>query len=550
MTAQEVTRLRKAGDLVGARRLAMQLLAETPEDLWVRRSMSWVVYDELKAVVERAKVARGPQRELIAMAARCVDEYLALGLPRPDLSCGRIADRLVALPGGGALLCQMVLASGFESFPLEDLRPQQGADGKTYDAVVERVARELGKAAVASGEQAVLAAALAFIERVLADAAPQQPEWLHYRKALLLAALGRRDEARAALLPFLRRKREEYWAWSALGVVEEERPDGALAALAMAHLQCRRPDFIINVEQDLARHAAAVGLHRLARWAADRAIRTRQERRWRVPESLEQFTRASWYTEGTLSDAEAATALRDLAPKAEELLFLDARDLPASYVESYATPSGAVRHSIALRDGDVDHVISLPEPSVQDEDLCEPGRPLWASALTDEDLVTVRSIRARADGAPFDVVPCVVGVVDHVNGAKGVTSVYLPGDEVALLRHDRFIGADDLRAGQGLRLWATSYERDGVRRWTVHRYEDAQVEPSPSIRTWTGSVKPHPSGFGFLDDVFVPPHVCKACPEGTVVTLLAVRTMNEKKHRMGWKAVARVDAVATPRHDL
>ncbi len=47
------------------------------------------------------------------------------------------------------------------------------------------------------------------------------------------------------------------------------------------------------------------------------------------------------------------------------------------------------------------------------------------------------------------------------------------------------------------------------------------------------------------DDVFVPAHLCSTCPEGTLVTLLAVRTMNAKKRRMGWKAVARVNEGAT-----
>jgi hypothetical protein len=48
---QEITAMRKSGQLTEAAALAHQALIEFPQDLWLRRAAAWVFYDELKRAI-------------------------------------------------------------------------------------------------------------------------------------------------------------------------------------------------------------------------------------------------------------------------------------------------------------------------------------------------------------------------------------------------------------------------------------------------------------------------------------------------------------------
>ena len=67
-------------------------------------------------------------------------------------------------------------------------------------------------------------------------------------------------EAQALLLPFVRKKRGDFWAWHVLGKMEEGTdPERALALYAKACLTCGDPKFGVNVFEDLSRVASENG---------------------------------------------------------------------------------------------------------------------------------------------------------------------------------------------------------------------------------------------------------------------------------------------------
>jgi hypothetical protein len=58
---------------------------------------------------------------------------------------------------------------------------------------------------------------------------------------------------------------------------------------------------------------------------------------------------------------------------------------------------------------------------------------------------------------------------------------------------------------------------------------------------WTtrvsGKISVHPKGFGFVNAVFVPPHLARAYEGEQEVTLVAVRKLNKKTNKLGWTAI-------------
>ena len=545
--------LRKVDDTEGARELLRHVLPATSRDDDARRTMAWVLYDDVKSAINRAKrtaeheareveKVRMVERDAASRIQRCLTEFLALDIPPPDAAYAQIVARLTfwSCESASAPFVRLVRACGIGGFPQEYFEPEE-RDGKHFDALVERVGRKLGKIAHSGNDVDLKEVALDFLEDVIDETTLLQPEWLTYRKALLLNDLGRREEARATLLPFLRQKQGEYWAWEALANIEAEDPEAAVAALCMARLKCPRPDFLVNVDEALAVHAAAIGDYSLARWAVDQACNTRQSKGWRVGASLQALHSSSWYADSPpLADDPVRTLERRAAPSSQ-LLYQHGPWYPASYLESFVTKRGSTRHALSVRMA-TEHVVLIAQDAVlAGLAPLTPGESLEvAGELRLEDLV-VHAARLRPHGSSYDAVPAVFGVVDHVNRAKQVTSIYLPMDNVALLKHADFPTSAVLKPGQGVRVWVTVRARDERPMHKVHSFEVAPLVTCGWIDTWQGSVRHHPKGFGFLYDVFVPPHLVAECPEGVEVLLLAVRTKNEKKQQLGWKAIARLD---------
>ncbi|PAX54139.1 hypothetical protein [Brunnivagina elsteri] len=83
---QEINDLRKAGKLEEAYTRGKELVNEYPEDQYIKSSFGWVLYEQVKNLVEIAQESQGTQANQSASQLRDIlREYYKLNLPRPDL---------------------------------------------------------------------------------------------------------------------------------------------------------------------------------------------------------------------------------------------------------------------------------------------------------------------------------------------------------------------------------------------------------------------------------------------------------------------------------
>ncbi len=70
----------------------------------------------------------------------------------------------------------------------------------------------------------------------------KHPEYQYppYFKAKLLLALGDKEDTLNAILPFARKKRNDFWVWQLLGETLNENPDIEFACYCKA-LSCKSP---------------------------------------------------------------------------------------------------------------------------------------------------------------------------------------------------------------------------------------------------------------------------------------------------------------------
>ena len=286
---KQVDDLRKAGHLGQALKLGRDLLKENPNDKYLRNSVGWVLHDQIKCDVQHAKSQShsSSSAQLSKKIRSRVRLYAELDLPRPDLLFSRIVFWAFLAPGTHEFLTKFLKWAGIDAFRPEDFRSDSTKDGRIYEPLVEKVARKSSKWSRDIDESEVHDFLVSFIDMVLERADVQGPQWLKYNKALLLQRLGKLNEAEELLIPVVREKHNEFWAWHALAKIRKtSNPATCLSFYAKACLCCKNSRYGVQVYEDLAQAAASQNELGLARWAVDQAVDIRKSQDWSFPQSL------------------------------------------------------------------------------------------------------------------------------------------------------------------------------------------------------------------------------------------------------------------------
>jgi hypothetical protein len=177
-----------------------------------------------------------------------------------------------------------------------------------------------------------------------------------------------------------------------------------------------------------------------------------------------------------------------------------------------------------------------PARALPGDDL-RAGDPVMVGVLDDGERPRIFEITRRHGGMRFDCLDEVAGVIDHQNRDKALASVYLAPDRVCLLPYRDFPSAENWAPGTPVRVhYVSSNNR-------LRSYHAAlwTMPISSSIRRAEGIIALHAGGYGFVDEVFVPPRVAQAYCNGQHISLVAVIQPNKKTGRLGWVAVGAGD---------
>ncbi|WP_293353348.1 MULTISPECIES: hypothetical protein [unclassified Microcoleus] len=446
---EEIDNLRKSGRIDEAYSRGYELLKQHPDDKGVPKSVGWVLCDKVKKLVEAANeqsqstdtdASVSKLREILA-------EYYNLKLNRPDLLFSVLLSRIVRLKKEIKFLPKFVKWAGIDSFRAEDFQVSTGNDGKVYESLVEKTARDVGKIACEFTVQDypdvrdLQNFAIKLIDVALDRAKVQKPEWLNYRKALLLSRLGRSAEAQKLLVSFVKQKRSDYWAWHALAkVVAISDPQLALTLCAKAYLTCRDENFGVSVFEDLSRLAANRSQWKVAKWAADRAFNVRNNNGWKIPESLRNLLTASWYANAeNLSNVEEV--LENIAADAEKVIWKSCPRFYANYLDKFSAKTGKIMVKFALNSSHsgAEEVVS-PERGMLKNLNLRVGEPVTVTVDKNGDQQTVVAVEKRESGKLFDIMSCKKGRFRlHQNGFGFVEDVYVPHELACQLQNDQTV---------------------------------------------------------------------------------------------------------------
>jgi hypothetical protein len=183
----------------------------------------------------------------------------------------------------------------------EDFQPEKMADGKELMSVAEQAymtyAKHLLPKQTPFGEVVFNKEEVESFLPILSDVIENYPQFQYpaYYKAKLLLALGDRDNMPSALLPFAKKKRNDFWVWEILSEVFPDDPEKVMACLCKA-LSCKSPEeMLINIREKMAAIFIQNQLYDEARTEIDHLINARNAKGYRVPGRVAGWQAQEWY---------------------------------------------------------------------------------------------------------------------------------------------------------------------------------------------------------------------------------------------------------------
>lgn len=368
MPAKEIKQLRQAGKLEEAYAMAKAELEADLSNIWGKRNLSWVLYSQLDELasnldafiekINEVKELNLPASEemffenislVISKAARVITHEAILDINKIH----RLFDSIKELPLKRNSKWFSVLFNAMHKGMKESNRYIEFADWWDFNNFrPEDFQKEImpnGKEVMAIAEQAYIAYAKHLLPKqtqhgetifnkekaeaflpVLSQIVEDYPQFQFpaYFNAKLLLALGNKDNMLESLLPFAKKKRNDFWVWEFLAEAFLSDPEKVIACYCKA-LSCKSPDeMLVSLRQKMARLLIERKLYNEARTEIDLLVHSRTAHGFKIPAEVTNWQSMNWYRTAVPSKSNFGF-YKVYIPIAEALLF---NDVPEEYV--------------------------------------------------------------------------------------------------------------------------------------------------------------------------------------------------------------------------
>ena len=316
----------KAGRIAEAYDLARADCDAAPDNVWAQREMGWALYYMIKDDVERndKQLFYTHLEELsqLSLLNKNDDAFIFDNLVWKLTEVVRHIpadrpyelDRLFSLisrfdfsPSNGySFLLKLIL--GFDTWSSlveffewwnidklmpEDYHPFQMDNGKKVMALAEQTYIAYSKALLKLNDSDKIRGFVPKIEK-LVDDYPDMMYPGYFCGKLLLAMGAEREDALNIVMPFVRKKKTEFWVWQLLAEIYKDDKDIQLACLLRA-VHCRTQEtFLGKVRMKLVSVYAQRRDYARAKYHLDLMTSCYLEQGWRLPYEAQSWMRETW----------------------------------------------------------------------------------------------------------------------------------------------------------------------------------------------------------------------------------------------------------------
>lgn len=405
-----ITSLRKSGQLSKAWDLGCSAVKENPQDNFLKGAFFWVCYDYLKqvqnAIKERTSASNAsmqPNQVELDRISFLLDWIIWLNIPPGGYEYRSL---LLVFQRNLEYLPKLVLLL-FQHrdtlFEQGDDIPYQGEKGESPSLMLNfarRVAKSwLGSEEVRTIDFDDINNYLQQIKKRVKD--KQNIIWLDYDRAKCLIRAARSQEARQLVIPILRQKQSESWAWGALAATYlKEQPSSSITLYSQGILCAHEDAFVLPQLSALAKLLAAAECYEEASMCVNRAISCYEANGWRIKPNVQALASTDWYTSETNLDS------------LKEFLRQKAKDAPLFLYDSIDKACGVVIN--LHKSGKGFHLFLAPGKEISVPLRCLPpgSKPMLG------DCVEVKLATNKDETAAIEATPVEPREIDGIGSVK------------------------------------------------------------------------------------------------------------------------------------
>ncbi|MGR5458219.1 tetratricopeptide repeat protein [Vibrio alfacsensis] len=323
-----VTNLRKSGQLQEAWNTGFQALESAPQDVYLKGALFWVCYEFLKQhqekISNRASSSGNyrPSDYEFQQIEELLQTVMRLEIPTGGLEYKMLLVQFRKNLEWFPTLVHCVLRHQEAVFDSEAMQPFQTDKGEVPSLMLSSTRQVISAWLRAKTQwQIELDAVVALIQLTKEYAADTKHLiWLDYDYAKCLVINGQFEQARALILPILRKKQKESWAWGALAATyRTEDIDLATKFFAKGIVSAHDVTFSLRLLSGIVPLLVEKQQLAEASMCVKTAMAVYQSNGWKMKPELERFCQSQWFDE-TVDQTHLTAYLTSLSNDATDYL--------------------------------------------------------------------------------------------------------------------------------------------------------------------------------------------------------------------------------------
>lgn len=364
MPAKEIKELRQSGRLEEAMQMAKAEFEEQPDNIWTKRNLSWVYYEYLKTnatpdnfeefvtwLNQLVELELPEDEKMLFDSLSFQVGKLLFALTKEEPVSIQKINQLLALvrnfhitkPSEGysfllkgfhkglkdtGYYLDFINWWGIENLSEQDHQKEKLPTGKEIMALAEQIYIAYAKHLMPQRDmQGYLSfdreRAEEFLPKLeaLAEKYPNY-QYPPYFQAKLLLALGDTEDVLSALIPFARKKQNDFWVWEILAEAVESDREKVFSCHCRALLCTSPEEMLVGARQKMAELLINKKLYNEAKTEIELILKVKETHGHKIPGVINQWISQPWYNEAKNLDSNKSF-YRQHSGLAEEILFAD-----------------------------------------------------------------------------------------------------------------------------------------------------------------------------------------------------------------------------------
>lgn len=538
MTPQEIQTIRKSGDYIRAREKAKAELAKFPQSFQLQSQLAWSYYDEVKALSNQIEDTQN-NYNLVQKLAAVYEEYISGNPKRPDMAFSLILRIVSKYSTQINNFLAYIEWMGMPALRDEDWQSTQ-YNGKTMPPVAHDIARGMCKwfksHESATFEQGQFT--LDWSRRVRANMSGEDAIWLDWDVAAVLRKLGDYQTAAQVLSNVLKLKQNEFWVWrEAARIYAHEDEDLALSCYCKAMLCRSQPKFLVSTHEEFASFLADLEMYDKASYEINRALEIRNNNEWKVKDDLQSLCDNSWYDPQQNNHQQAQKFYNEHSSDALTLCFESIETVPATYLgyieikREGKKPKKMLKLSVKNGSSHESTLASgFPNLQLNEGDSVMLTKGTQSKGSKDL-IININKAQNTSKWQHTDQLPA---LVNYISNDKKVVKLFAHKD--LQMRLPKELEHLSLSLGEQVNCYTSIHPiKNKVEVFHIDRLP--ATHSVPDSKSLSGKLRKNEKGFGFIDDIFIAPHLIKDIDNGAELNIIALYEKPPKREEYSWRAL-------------